>query len=50
MEKLLNEERIGYLGMATDNIPYVIPLTYAYNKGKIIFHGSLKGKKIRNNT
>ena len=46
MEKLLTEERIGYLGMTTDNNPYVIPLTYAYKKGKIIFHGSLKGKRL----
>jgi nitroimidazol reductase NimA-like FMN-containing flavoprotein (pyridoxamine 5'-phosphate oxidase superfamily) len=46
MEKLLTEERIGYLGMATDNTPYVIPLTYGYRKGKIIFHGSLKGKRL----
>ena len=52
MEKLLIEERIGYLGMTTDNNPYVIPLTYAYNKGKILFHGSLKGRRLeilRNN-
>jgi nitroimidazol reductase NimA-like FMN-containing flavoprotein (pyridoxamine 5'-phosphate oxidase superfamily) len=46
MEKLLAEERIGYLGMITDNNPYVIPLTYAYIKGKIIFHGSLKGRRL----
>jgi nitroimidazol reductase NimA-like FMN-containing flavoprotein (pyridoxamine 5'-phosphate oxidase superfamily) len=46
MEKLLTEERIGYLGMTTDNNPYVIPLTYAYKNGKIIFHGSLKGKRL----
>lgn len=46
MEKLLTEERIGYLGMTNDNIPYVIPLTYSYYKGKIIFHGSLKGKRL----
>jgi nitroimidazol reductase NimA-like FMN-containing flavoprotein (pyridoxamine 5'-phosphate oxidase superfamily) len=37
MEKLLNGERIGYLGMTTDNNPYVIPLTYAYNKEKYYF-------------
>jgi nitroimidazol reductase NimA-like FMN-containing flavoprotein (pyridoxamine 5'-phosphate oxidase superfamily) len=46
MGKLLVEERVGYLGMSIENSPYVIPLTYAYSDGKIIFHCSLEGRKL----
>jgi hypothetical protein len=46
MEKLLTEERVGYLGLSQHNVPYVVPLTFGYWEGKIIFHGSLEGKKL----
>lgn len=46
MEKLLSEERVGYLGMAVQNVPYVIPLTFGYSRGKIIFHCGLQGQKL----
>jgi nitroimidazol reductase NimA-like FMN-containing flavoprotein (pyridoxamine 5'-phosphate oxidase superfamily) len=46
MEKLLAEERVGYLGMSADSKPYVIPLTYGYSDRKIIFHCALKGSKL----
>jgi nitroimidazol reductase NimA-like FMN-containing flavoprotein (pyridoxamine 5'-phosphate oxidase superfamily) len=53
MEKLLAEERLGYLGMSMNDVPYVVPVTYGYKDGRIIFHGSLIGKKLdylRNNS
>ena len=46
MEQLLGEERVGYLGMSVDNTPYVIPLTYGYSGGKIIFHCASQGSKL----
>ena len=46
MEKILREETIGYLGLSTDGIPYVVPLNYAYVEGKILFHCALTGKKL----
>jgi hypothetical protein len=46
MEKLLVDERVGYLGMSVDNKPYVIPITYAYIEGRIIFHCAVKGRKL----
>ncbi len=46
MEKLLSEERVGYLGMSSADSPYVVPLTYGYNEGKIIFHCALTGTKL----
>jgi nitroimidazol reductase NimA-like FMN-containing flavoprotein (pyridoxamine 5'-phosphate oxidase superfamily) len=46
IEKILRKETLGFLGMAKDRIPYVIPLTYVYTNGKIIFHCALQGKKL----
>lgn len=46
MEKILREETMGFLGLSLDNTPYVIPMTYCYTNGKILFHCALKGKKL----
>ncbi len=46
MEKILCEERVGYLGLAVGATPYVVPLNYVYDGGRILFHGALKGKKL----
>jgi len=46
MESILREETIGYLGLAMDGKPYVVPLNYGYVEGKILFHCALTGKKL----
>ncbi len=46
MEKLLQEEEVGYLGLSKDGKPYVVPVNYHYNEGKIIFHCGFKGMKL----
>ena len=46
IEKILNQETIGYLGLSTDGMPYVVPLNYGYIGGKVIFHCGLTGKKL----
>ena len=46
MEKILREETMGFLGLSMDGMPYVVPLTYVYVKGKILFHCALTGKKL----
>ena len=46
MEQILHEEVFGFLGMSSDNIPYVVPLNYTYISGTILFHCSLEGKKL----
>lgn len=46
MEQLLQEETIGYLGLARDGRPYVVPLNYGYTDGKILFHCALEGQKL----
>jgi nitroimidazol reductase NimA-like FMN-containing flavoprotein (pyridoxamine 5'-phosphate oxidase superfamily) len=46
IEDILINESMGFLSMAKNNVPYTIPVTYGYNNGKILFHCSLKGKKL----
>jgi len=46
MEAILRETSFGFLGMAMDGQPYVVPLNYAYLEGKILFHCALEGKKL----
>ena len=46
MEKLLQEEDLGYLGLSLNGESYVVPLNYQYSDGKIVFHCGLKGKKL----
>jgi len=46
MEQILREEGIGYLGVAADGQPYVVPLNYLYRDGKILFHCALTGQKL----
>ncbi|MFC1525826.1 pyridoxamine 5'-phosphate oxidase family protein [Candidatus Latescibacterota bacterium] len=46
MEQILREETLGFLGVARDGEPYVVPLNYAYMDGRILFHCALAGKKL----
>ena len=46
MEQILREEVLGYLGLAGDERPYVVPLNYAYAAGKLLFHCALTGQKL----
>ena len=46
MEKVLAEERVGFLGLSRGDHPCVIPLTYGYHAGRILFHCALTGSKL----
>jgi nitroimidazol reductase NimA-like FMN-containing flavoprotein (pyridoxamine 5'-phosphate oxidase superfamily) len=46
MERILQEETIGYLGLSMDGMPYVVPLNYSYVEGRILFHCALTGRKL----
>jgi nitroimidazol reductase NimA-like FMN-containing flavoprotein (pyridoxamine 5'-phosphate oxidase superfamily) len=46
MEAILRETAFGFLGMALDGKPYVVPLNHAYVEGRILFHCAPKGKKL----
>lgn len=48
IESILEEARIGRLGTCADGEPYVIPLSFVYHDGKIVFHCAKRGKKLDN--
>lgn len=46
MEELLRRAEVGRLALSDENKPYVIPVNFAYEDKKIIFHCALNGKKV----
>ncbi len=46
IDALLMEAQIGYLALAKEGQPYVVPLNFIYEKGSIYFHCALQGRKI----
>lgn len=47
VEAVLREAEVGRLGTCVDGRPYVVPLSFAYRDGRILFHGAAEGKKMR---
>lgn len=43
---LLMTAQVGRVAMAVDNEPYVIPVNYLFQGGKIYFHAALTGRKL----
>lgn len=46
VEEILRTAIVGRLGTCLDGEPYVVPLSFAYDGGRIVFHGPLEGKKM----
>jgi nitroimidazol reductase NimA-like FMN-containing flavoprotein (pyridoxamine 5'-phosphate oxidase superfamily) len=46
IEAILRRAEVGRLGLAVDNVPYVVPLNYVYHNGTIYFHSANEGRKI----
>jgi nitroimidazol reductase NimA-like FMN-containing flavoprotein (pyridoxamine 5'-phosphate oxidase superfamily) len=46
VEAVLREATVGRLGTSRDDTPYVVPVSYVYDNGKIIIHGAKQGKKM----
>jgi len=46
MEEILRRCAWGCLGVIVDSEPYVVPLNYAYDDGRILFHCALEGRKL----
>ena len=36
IEGILKQETIGYLGLSSDGMPYVVPLNYGYIEGFLL--------------
>lgn len=46
MNHFLLEAQTGYLGLSTQNSPYVVPLNYVWHEGNVYFHGASEGRKM----
>ena len=46
MEEILRRAPVGRLGLADGGEPYVVPLNFAYEGGRIFFHTGLEGRKL----
>jgi len=47
-DQLLKEAQVGRLATCSDDQPYIVPISFVYGDGKIIFHGARTGKKMEN--
>jgi len=46
MERFIKEHSYGRLGLCLKSEPYVVPVAYGYEQGKIYFHSARQGKKL----
>ena len=46
MLRILKKYSYGRLGLAFQNEPYIVPVSYGYDQGRIFFHSSKQGKKV----
>jgi hypothetical protein len=46
IKKILGEEDVGCLCLSRNGEPYGVPVSYAFIKNRIVFHSSLKGRKL----
>ncbi len=46
IEKILSDAQVLHLALHGDEYPYVVPLTYGYEGGKLYMHSATEGKKI----
>jgi uncharacterized protein len=48
VEEILSNALVGRLGTCLNNIPYITPVNFVYDKDKIYIHSALEGRKIEN--
>ncbi len=46
LESIMQRARVCHLGLCADNIPYVVPLNFGYQDGKLFFHTGREGLKM----
>lgn len=46
LEELLLRTKVCRLGLFDGEWPYVVPVNFGYDKGRLFFHSSLKGRKM----
>jgi nitroimidazol reductase NimA-like FMN-containing flavoprotein (pyridoxamine 5'-phosphate oxidase superfamily) len=46
MEKILQRAEVGRLALCDGRVPYIVPLNFSYQQGKIAFHCAWEGRKL----
>jgi uncharacterized protein len=46
IHQFLQVSETGYLGVTSEDLPYVVPLNFVWVDGNIYFHGASKGRKM----
>ena len=46
IDEILNRERVMHLALADNNIPFVVPVFYAYDGASLYFHSAKAGTKM----
>lgn len=46
IDGFLERARTGFLGLSSDDSPYVVPLNFVWRNGAIYFHGASEGRKV----
>jgi nitroimidazol reductase NimA-like FMN-containing flavoprotein (pyridoxamine 5'-phosphate oxidase superfamily) len=46
LDSIIQRATVCHLGLCVDNSPYVVPLNFGYQDGKLFFHTGLEGLKM----
>ena len=46
IEKIIQKAVVCQIGLADGDQPYVVPVCFGYERGRLYFHSRLKGRKI----
>jgi len=46
MEEVLMRAEVGRIALSDGAMPYIVPLNFLYEEGKIVFHCAWEGKKL----
>ncbi|MDD2603233.1 MAG: pyridoxamine 5'-phosphate oxidase family protein [Desulfobacterales bacterium] len=46
IETAIREASVCYLGLCDGEVPYVVPLSFGYEPGRIFFHSAGQGRKL----
>lgn len=46
LESIIQRAAVCHLGLCADNNPYIVPLNFGYEDGKLFFHTGREGLKI----
>ncbi len=46
IDRIIESASVCHLGLAKDNVPYVVPLSFGYDGRYLYFHSALCGRKL----